>query len=58
MKFIARTRQVKGSLEVTLPQKFVEKQGICEGEWLAIKVKKIKEGDLGMAKDAGYRQNS
>ncbi len=52
-KSVAKVRAVGGSLIVTIPKKVVEKEGIHEGEWVKLDVKKVKKDGFGIFPELG-----
>ena len=52
-KTLAQVRAVGGSLIVTIPKKIVDKEGIHEGEWVQLDVKKAKKDYFGCLPGVG-----
>lgn len=52
-KTTAKLRAVGGSLIVTIPKKIVEKEGLHEGEWVKLDVKKSKTNGFGIFPNVG-----
>ncbi len=53
MKALARTREVGGSLVVTIPREVVNEEKFRKGELVQIEITKTKKSFLGIAKGIG-----
>ena len=49
----AQVRAIGGSLVVTIPKKVVDKEGLHEGEWVSLDVKKVKKDYFGCLPGVG-----
>lgn len=54
METITKTRGIGGSLVVTIPSEVVKLEDLKEGEYVEIKVKKIKRDYFGTLKGIGH----
>ncbi len=50
---LARVRKVGGSLVVTIPREVAEEEGVKEGEFVNIEVRKAKKSFFGTARGVG-----
>lgn len=53
IKTIAKTRQIGGSLVVTIPMSIVKTEQLGEGQWVEIKINKYKKDYFGALKGIG-----
>ena len=53
MKAIVRTREVGGSLMVTIPKKIVKEENIIVGQPIEITIKKLKKSFFGALRGIG-----
>ena len=53
VKAIAKTRQIGGSLVITLPVSIVKTEQLEEGQWIEFKIKKHKRDYFGALKGIG-----
>lgn len=54
METITKTRGIGGSLVVTIPAEVVKLENLKEGEYVEIKIKKIKRDYFGALKGIGH----
>ena len=53
METLAKTRAVGGSLIVTIPKEIVDSESLGEGEFVKIKIEKVKKSGFGLFRGIG-----